>query len=91
MKLLITESTYIDSETKNGQTAVERARERGHIHLKEIVDNSQAFDDVEHILLMHFSTKYSVGYIENTVQALLKDHPKLYEKVHLATVMKELT
>ena len=87
--LLITESTYIDSDVKNGKTAVERARDRGHIHLQEIVHNAQAFDSVENILLVHFSDKYSVGYINRTVDEMLKDNETLREKIHLGTLMKE--
>ena len=65
MKLLIVEATYIDLE--DNKDMVKQARERGHIHLFEIFENAELFRNVDKILLIHFSDKYSGRYIEEQV------------------------
>ena len=87
VKLLILESTFIDLSDK--RDCVQLARDRGHIHLQEISDNAHLFKDVENILLMHFSTKYSADYVQQHVSAIIA--PELRCKVHCATVAKEKT
>ncbi|KAL8574323.1 hypothetical protein ACOMHN_015854 [Nucella lapillus] len=87
VKLLITEATFLDGSDK--RDSVEKARARGHTHLQEIADNAALFRDVGHILLMHFSTKYSASYVSQAVPKALP--AELREKVHCATVAKEKT
>ncbi|XP_077995859.1 uncharacterized protein LOC144449223 [Glandiceps talaboti] len=77
VKLLIMEATYLDVDT-----TLDKTRERGHIHLDEIIQNAELFQDVESILLMHFSDKYSSSEIEELVKSNLPD--SLLGKVHLA-------
>lgn len=86
VKLLIVEATYIDNDC--GVTdRVEQARQWGHIHLSEIYANAELFKNVENILLMHISDKYSVRYIHEKV---FNDIPEqLKGKVYVATVAKE--
>lgn len=85
VKLLITETTYIDEE--QGKNMMQKARDRGHIHLQELAYYAYLFENVEKILLIHFSDKYSPNYIEHTVRQKLPD--SLVDKVHVATVAKE--
>ena len=65
MKLLIVEATYIDLE--DGKDMVQQARDRGHIHLFEIFENAELFRNIDKILLIHFSDKYSAKYIQEQV------------------------
>ena len=85
VKLLITEATYIDQE--GGKDVVQKARDRGHMHLQEIVDNADLFKNVESILLIHFSDKYSSKYIHKTVMKTLPE--SLASKVYIGTTAKE--
>lgn len=86
VKLLITEATYIDQEP--GKDQIQKARDRGHMHLQEIADNADMFKNVENILLIHFSDKYSTKYIQETVKKTLPD--SIVNKVHIATIAKEI-
>lgn len=83
VKLLITEATYIDQDRES----IQKARDRGHTHLQELVDNAQLFDSVEKIILIHFSDKYSPKYIMDTVMKLLP--PSLSDKVLVSPIAKE--
>ena len=67
VKLLIVEATYVDLEF--GKDIIKQARDRGHIHLFEIFQNAELFRNVDKILLIHFSDKYSIGYINEQVNA----------------------
>ena len=88
VKLLITEATYIDDDfDSQGRNNVQKARDRGHSHLREFIDNSWLFRDVENILLIHFSDKYSVDYIHETVDNSLPSFMR--PKFHLGTLAKE--
>jgi ribonuclease Z len=60
-KILFIECTYLDDK-KN----VEKAREWGHIHLDEIVQNADSFKN-EKIVLIHFSKRYSPKTIKELV------------------------
>lgn len=51
-KMLILEATYLDPAH-----TVEEARRRGHIHLDEILERADRFEN-EVIVLMHFSARY---------------------------------
>ena len=82
------EATYIDNEIdKDGRDGLTRARNRGHLHLQEIIDNEHLFKDVENILLVHLSDKYSVKYIKRRVDEIVPE--SLRRKLHLGLVMKE--
>ncbi|XP_041349022.1 tRNase Z TRZ1-like isoform X2 [Gigantopelta aegis] len=85
VKVLITEATYIDNEP--GKDMIQLARKRGHQHLAEIVQNADLFKNIQHIVLMHFSDKYSTEYIRTLTSVQLP--PSLREKVLLATWAKE--
>ena len=88
VKLLIMEATYIDGETdRHGKTSLEKARERGHTHLQELIDNASLFENVENIVLIHFSDKYSTKYIRDTVNKIVP--PELRKKIHLALLAKQ--
>uniref|UniRef100_A0ACD5XX37 Uncharacterized protein n=1 Tax=Avena sativa TaxID=4498 RepID=A0ACD5XX37_AVESA len=71
-KVLITEATFLDD-----QVDVDHAREHGHMHLSEIMENSQWFRN-ETIILTHFSNRYS---LEDIRQAVNRLQPKLLSKV----------
>lgn len=87
VKLLITESTFIDHSPR--RDCMQVAKDRGHTHLQEISDNAHLFKDVQDILLVHFSTKYSADYVQQYVSTNIA--PELKGKVHCATVAKEKT
>lgn len=59
--ILFIECTYIDQERN-----VAQAREWGHIHLDEILENLSSFRN-EKIVLIHFSKRYSVSYIREVL------------------------
>eukprot|EP00051_Salpingoeca_urceolata_P005494 m.73716 g.73716 ORF g.73716 m.73716 type:complete len:284 (-) comp14376_c0_seq2:165-1016(-) len=61
--ILIMECTIIDDAL-----SVEETRARGHIHLDELVEHADAFQN-QHIVLTHFSARYSRHYIEEVVFA----------------------
>ena len=86
VKLLIVETTYIDDE-KEGKNYVEIARQWGHVHLLEIYKNAKLFKNVDHILLMHFSDRYSVDYIRKKVYDDIPE--ELRNKIHIATLAKQ--
>lgn len=73
--VLILECTFIDDTVP-----VESARWHGHVHIDEIVANADKFKN-KHILLMHFSTRYSNDAIRKAVDTKLPTH--LRERVQL--------
>ena len=85
VKLLVMECTYLDQSPRKDM--IKLARDRGHIHLRDIAKNAHIFSDVGSILLMHFSAKYTADFVHqqvsNNIGSLLKD------KVICATVAKE--
>lgn len=81
VKLLITETTYIDTGHPGRMDLEKLAKERGHSHLFDFITNEHLFCYVESILFIHFSQKYSREYIESYI---LTNLPKtLKDKVHL--------
>ncbi len=74
-KVLFLECTFICDERP-----IERARKWGHIHLDEIVENAEAFRDVERLFLIHFSPRYRKDRIHATMKK------KLPEWLHAKTV-----
>ncbi len=75
-KILFIECTYLDDK-KN----VEKAREWGHIHLDEIIQNANSFKN-EKIVLIHFSKRYSYKTIKELVYSkippILKDRVECF-------------
>lgn len=67
-RVLFLECTYVCEKRP-----IARAREWGHTHLDEIVAHADAFADVEHLFLMHFSTRYGRRELEETLTAKLPD------------------
>jgi len=66
---------------------MQKARDRGHIHLQELAYYAYLFENVKNIVLIHFSDKYSPNYIQYVARLKLAD--SLVDKVHVATVAKE--
>uniref|UniRef100_A0A0B7BI90 Uncharacterized protein n=1 Tax=Arion vulgaris TaxID=1028688 RepID=A0A0B7BI90_9EUPU len=87
VKLLITEATYLDDHI--GKNMIQKAKDFGHTHLLEIAQNPEIFKDVGHIILVHFSNKYSPKYIHDCVNGTLP--AQLREKVTPAVVAKATT
>jgi len=52
-KVLVMEVTFFDD-----RVSVENARDKGHIHLDEVLDRAELFDN-EHILFTHQSARYT--------------------------------
>ena len=76
-KVLVMECTFIDE-----RVPVDKAREKGHIHLDEIAERAELFEN-EAILLTHFSARFNAAEIQ---AALDKKLPAgLREKVTALT------
>ncbi|KAH3752543.1 hypothetical protein DPMN_187164 [Dreissena polymorpha] len=86
VKLLIVEATYMNDDCDYDER-VSQARQWGHIHLSEIYENAELFKDVENILLIHMSDKYSVKYIEEKVYENIPE--SLQNKIHISTLAKD--
>ncbi|MDH5717503.1 MAG: MBL fold metallo-hydrolase [Spirochaetia bacterium] len=69
-KVLFLECTYIDKKR-----TVERARKWGHIHLDEIIENQEIFQN-EKIVFSHFSRRYTSSYIKSVLNKKLPVHLK---------------
>jgi ribonuclease Z len=72
-RLLILECTFIDE-----RVSVEKCRERGHIHLDEIAEHADLFEN-KAILLTHFSARYTADDIRKALDEKLP--PGLRERV----------
>jgi ribonuclease Z len=70
---LILECTFIDD-----RVSVEMARKSGHVHLYELAERAELFEN-EQILLTHFSARFTA----EEIQAALDKHlpPSLRERV----------
>lgn len=64
-KLLIMECTFLDDEM-----SPEDAKERGHMHIDDLVQHADKFRN-EAILLIHFSSRYSKDRIQELLAAKL--------------------
>lgn len=71
-KVLITEATFLDDST-----SIEHARQHGHTHISELIENAQWIRN-KTVLLTHFSSRYN---IEDIRQAVAKLQSKLSAKV----------
>ncbi|XVF09128.1 hypothetical protein REPUB_Repub07fG0064500 [Reevesia pubescens] len=63
-RILVVESTFVDNSV-----SVEHARDCGHIHLSEIINYADKFEN-RAILLIHFSARYALENIQEAVSAL---------------------
>lgn len=72
-KILFLECTYIDDDRP-----VERARQWGHIHLDEIAQHAEAFQETERLFLLHFSPRYRMDEIAKALEKKLPGW--LYER-----------
>ncbi|GMJ13766.1 tRNAse Z1 [Hibiscus trionum] len=63
-KILVVESTFVDNSV-----SVEHARDYGHVHLSEIINYADKFEN-RAILLIHFSARYALQKIQEAVEAL---------------------
>lgn len=72
-RVLILECTFIDD-----RVSVEKCRERGHVHLDEIVKHADLFEN-EAILLTHFSARYQADEIQKALDEKLP--PSLRDRV----------
>jgi ribonuclease Z len=75
VKTLFIEVTFLDDKMN-----VEKARARGHIHLDEIIERADIFQN-ERIYLMHFSARYSPGQVKKILSDRLPKN--LAEKVRV--------
>lgn len=66
-KVLFLECTYLCEERTR-----EKAREWGHLHLDEIAENAELFQN-EKLVLMHFSKRYSYSEIRNHIRKKLPE------------------
>lgn len=71
-KILITEATFLDEAV-----SIEHARQHGHTHIFEIIENAQWIRN-KAILLTHFSSRY---HIEDIRKAVSKLQSKVMAKV----------
>jgi ribonuclease Z len=74
-KILIMEMTFVGDDV-----SIEKARERGHIHLYELRDNFDTFKN-QYIIMTHFSPRYSIPKIFSELYKNLP--PSFLEKVYL--------
>ncbi|XP_064620865.1 uncharacterized protein LOC135483766 [Lineus longissimus] len=89
VKLLITECTFVDEDAdRRGRSSIAKAESVGHIHLKQFCEHAHLFDNVEGILLIHFSDKYTVQYIRDRVFELVPE--SLRNKIYLGLTAQEL-
>ena len=77
-KVLFLECTYIDNKRD-----VARAREWGHTHLDEIIENFDYFQN-EKLVLVHFSKRYHKNKIKKVLRKRLPS--KLQDKVDIFVV-----
>lgn len=67
-KVLVMEVTFVDD-----QVSVEQCRSKGHIHLDEVVERADLFEN-ESLLLTHFSGRYKAAEIVAALDAKLPKH-----------------
>ena len=66
-ELLIMECTILDDSLP-----VKETRNRGHVHLDELVRHAEKFKDIPNILLCHFSDRYKPEEIREIINRRLK-------------------
>jgi ribonuclease Z len=65
-KILITEATYIDD-----RQSVQKAKDRGHMHLMEIAENAEMFRHVGALVLVHLSDRYNRKQVDYWIRTCL--------------------
>ncbi len=73
-RLLVMEVTFLDD-----RVSVEKSRSKGHIHLDEVAERADLFEN-EALLFTHFSSRYQRHEIERALDRRLPRH--LRERVH---------
>ena len=74
-RILMLECTFMGTGV-----SIQKAERSGHIHLDQIAERADLFEN-EHIVLTHFSRRYSDDFIRAEVERRLP--PALHERVHL--------
>ncbi len=74
-RVLILEVTFLD-----GKVGVEAARSKGHVHLDEVVERADLFEN-EHLVFTHFSQRYSTQDVHAIIARRLP--PRLRERAHV--------
>lgn len=59
---------FIECTFWNEKRSQDHAKRWGHIHWKDICENPQAFCNNEKVILIHYSPRYSIDYINKLVQ-----------------------
>lgn len=72
-RVLVLECTFLDDRVD-----LARVRESGHVHLDQIVERAELFEN-EHVILTHFSTRYAPDQVRAILAARLP--PGLRERV----------
>ncbi|PVD31165.1 hypothetical protein C0Q70_06576 [Pomacea canaliculata] len=85
VKILVTEATYLGHHDTSDN--IRKAKEFGHTHLQELIDNAHLFKDIGNIILMHFSARYSSQDVQQIVASSIPE--ELKGKVHCAITAKE--
>lgn len=67
-RILITEMTFLDNEC----TAAD-ARQFGHIHLDEVIERKEVFEENDHVVFTHFSARYSNAEIMAAMEKLPRE------------------
>ena len=75
-RILMIECTFVGDHP-----TVADARSRGHIHLDEIAERAELLEN-EHLVLLHFSTRYSLAQIEAEVRRALPED--LFQRTSLS-------
>ncbi len=73
---LVLECTFLDERVD-----VASAREKGHLHLDELVEKAELLGEVEAVLLCHFSSRYGREEVVNLLRERLP--PGLWERVRV--------
>jgi ribonuclease Z len=69
-RLLILEVTFIDD-----RVSVDSAREKGHVHLDEVIERADLFEN-QAILMTHFSSRYNAARIREVLAERLPESLK---------------
>jgi len=81
-QVLMLECTFLDD-----WKGPDQAREGGHIHLSQIAERAELFEN-DHVILMHFSQAFSSEQVHALVHAALPE--SLASRVHLLTGLRGL-
>ena len=62
-----------DEVDRHGRDCVSKAVDRGHCHLRQFAENTELFCNVQHLIFVHMSDKYSASYIKKRAKKLLPE------------------